>query len=235
MESNKQFKGKKRNTIDNIEDHLHENGTKNKDKRRKEISDNDVFLDFKTQLKSEKFEFYYKVDIRFKQNQLAEYFKSDEEFNLFLEKLREKLPSVFRVNVSNPYWKEFRDNLLQEKYQKKYLNADEQIDIQVKNLTNLLEYQKLVFNMDISRSDLKRKEGYTNFHKFIQGNVDSGLISRQEAVSMIPPMIMQPKPNQFIFDMCAAPGSKTAQFLEIFYKNFNFLDKKSIENLKKKW
>jgi hypothetical protein len=66
MESNKQFKGKKRNTIDNIEDHLHENGTKNKDKRRKEISDNDVFLDFKTQLKSEKFEFYYKVDIRFK-------------------------------------------------------------------------------------------------------------------------------------------------------------------------
>lgn len=84
--------------------------------------------------------------------------------------------------------------------------------------------------MDISKHDLKRKEELTKFHKFIQGNVDSGLISRQEAVSMIPPMIMQPKPNQNIFDMCAAPGSKTAQFLEIFYKNFNFLDKKSIEN-----
>lgn len=163
-------------------------------------------------------------------NQLKQYFNSDEEFALFLDKLREKLPSVFRINVSNPFWKEFRANLVDQVYQKKYINQEGLIDIKVKNLTGQPEFMDLVFNMDVSRGELKRNEGMTKFHKFIQGNVDSGLISRQEAVSMIPPMIIQPKPNQFILDMCAAPGSKTAQFLEIFYKDFNFLDKQSIKN-----
>ena len=84
--------------------------------------------------------------------------------------------------------------------------------------------------MDISRQDLKKKESYMKFHKFIQFSVDSGIISRQEAVSMIPPMLMGIKPNSKIFDMCAAPGSKTAQFLEIFYKDYDFFSLKSIEN-----
>ena len=52
------------------------------------------------------------------------------------------------------------------------------------------------------------------------------MISRQEAVSMIPPMLMQTKSSDKILDMCAAPGSKTPQFLETVYENYNFLDKK---------
>ena len=64
-----------------------------------------------------------------------------------------------------------------------------------------------------------------NFHKFIQYGVDGGVVSRQEAVSMIPPMLMQISPEDKLFDMCAAPGSKTAQFLETVYENYNFLDK----------
>jgi NOL1/NOP2/sun family putative RNA methylase len=33
----------------------------------------------------------------------------------------------------------------------------------------------------------------------------------QEAASMIPPVVLDAKPNEFILDMCAAPGSKTTQ------------------------
>lgn len=29
-------------------------------------------------------------------------------------------------------------------------------------------------------------------------------------VSMIPPLVLDPKKNELIFDSCAAPGSKTA-------------------------
>ena len=69
------------------------------------------------------------------------------------------------------------------------------------------EFKNLVFQMDVSRFDLKKKDNYKNFHKFILSSVDSGLISRQESVSMIPPMILNIKQNAKVFDMCAAPGN----------------------------
>ncbi|MBT4541229.1 RsmB/NOP family class I SAM-dependent RNA methyltransferase [Candidatus Woesearchaeota archaeon] len=33
----------------------------------------------------------------------------------------------------------------------------------------------------------------------------------QEAASMIPPLVLQPKPGDMVLDMCASPGSKTTQ------------------------
>jgi NOL1/NOP2/sun family putative RNA methylase len=33
----------------------------------------------------------------------------------------------------------------------------------------------------------------------------------QEAASMIPPLVLQPQPNDIVLDMCASPGSKTTQ------------------------
>jgi tRNA (cytosine49-C5)-methyltransferase len=38
-----------------------------------------------------------------------------------------------------------------------------------------------------------------------------GKIYVQEAVSMVPPLVLQPKPGDLVLDMCAAPGSKTTQ------------------------
>lgn len=46
----------------------------------------------------------------------------------------------------------------------------------------------------------------------LQGN-----ISRQEAVSMVPPLLMNIKSHHKILDMCAAPGSKTAQLIEYLH------------------
>ena len=44
-----------------------------------------------------------------------------------------------------------------------------------------------------------------------------GNISRQEAVSMIPPLLMKIESHHKILDMCAAPGSKTAQIIEYLH------------------
>ena len=44
-----------------------------------------------------------------------------------------------------------------------------------------------------------------------------GNISRQEAVSMVPPLFMDIKPHHTVLDMCAAPGSKTAQLIEMLH------------------
>ena len=135
------------------------------------------------------------------------YFSDEKEFTFFIDKLKEKLPSVFRINTANSYWEEFQKRLINGEICKKYFKNDENpILIKIKNLTNKSEFQNLVFQMDVSRNDLKKKENYKKFHKFIQFSVDSGLISRQEAVSMIPPMLFDVKPNSLLFDMCAAPG-----------------------------
>src|SRR3989344_582800 len=41
-----------------------------------------------------------------------------------------------------------------------------------------------------------------------------GYIYVQEAASMIPPVVLDPKPNEIILDLCAAPGSKTSQIAQ---------------------
>lgn len=38
-----------------------------------------------------------------------------------------------------------------------------------------------------------------------------GYIYIQESASMIPPIVLDPQPNEYILDMCASPGSKTSQ------------------------
>ncbi len=41
-----------------------------------------------------------------------------------------------------------------------------------------------------------------------------GYIYIQEAASMIPPLVLDPKPGEKVLDMCAAPGSKTTQIAQ---------------------
>ncbi|ASA77543.1 tRNA (cytosine(49)-C(5))-methyltransferase [Thermococcus sp. 5-4] len=45
-----------------------------------------------------------------------------------------------------------------------------------------------------------------------------GLIFGQEASSMIPPVVLDPKPGELVLDMAAAPGSKTGQMAQ-YMKN----------------
>ena len=42
-----------------------------------------------------------------------------------------------------------------------------------------------------------------------------GYIYIQEAVSMIPPLVLDPKAEELVLDMCAAPGSKTTQIAQM--------------------
>jgi NOL1/NOP2/sun family putative RNA methylase len=41
-----------------------------------------------------------------------------------------------------------------------------------------------------------------------------GVIFGQEAISMIPPVVLDPKPGEVVLDMAAAPGSKTGQIAQ---------------------
>ena len=52
------------------------------------------------------------------------------------------------------------------------------------------------------------------FQNFLVYETDAGNLSRQEAVSMIPPLLLDVQPHHYVLDVCAAPGSKSVQLLE---------------------
>ena len=60
----------------------------------------------------------------------------------------------------------------------------------------------------ISHNEGRRDIGNTLEHSL-------GYIYVQEAASMIPPVVLEPKPGETILDMCASPGSKTTQIAQM--------------------
>ena len=73
----------------------------------------------------------------------------------------------------------------------------------------------VLFEMMMPREILKKNLDLKQIHKFVILMADSGLITRQEIVSMLPPVLLDVDSDHAILDMCAAPGSKTAQLLEL--------------------
>jgi len=76
-------------------------------------------------------------------------------------------------------------------------------------------------------------EGLKKIHKMIDLAKDSGLLTRQELVSMMPPILCDIKADHSVLDMCAAPGSKTAQVLELIMNDHMNQNKKSNSELPK--
>ncbi len=64
------------------------------------------------------------------------------------------------------------------------------------------------------------KQGFWITHKENRRDIGNtiehslGYIFVQDAASMIPPLVLDPKPNELVLDMCAAPGSKATQIAQ---------------------
>jgi len=73
----------------------------------------------------------------------------------------------------------------------------------------------LGFQLSVDRRTLRRNVSLEPLHSFLKIQTDCGHITRQETVSMIPPVVLNAKEGMSVLDMCAAPGSKTCQLLEV--------------------
>jgi multisite-specific tRNA:(cytosine-C5)-methyltransferase len=71
--------------------------------------------------------------------------------------------------------------------------------------------------LDTPKQVVRKDRAFSAFQKFLVSETSIGNISRQEAVSMIPPLLMNIRPGMTVLDMCAAPGSKSAQLIEMVH------------------
>jgi multisite-specific tRNA:(cytosine-C5)-methyltransferase len=77
--------------------------------------------------------------------------------------------------------------------------------------------EKLAWSMTTPKNVVRRFAPFSAFQKFLVSETSVGNISRQEIVSMIPPLLMDVRPGHTVLDLCAAPGSKSAQLIEMVH------------------
>eukprot|EP00250_Pteridium_aquilinum_P019790 c24573_g1_i1 orf=108-2924(+) len=140
----------------------------------------------------------------------------EEEWDDFLAILRRPLPAVFRVNSSGQFAMEIRTQI-QEEFAGA-LNCE--VDGEREELVKPLPWYpgKFAWHLNFSRMQLRKNQTLARLHDFLKRENEIGNITRQEAVSMVPPLFLDVQPNHKILDMCAAPGSKTFQLLEMIHR-----------------
>eukprot|EP00667_Euglena_gracilis_P003451 EG_transcript_3457 len=73
--------------------------------------------------------------------------------------------------------------------------------------------EQMAWQVNIPRVVLRKHEQLRELHQFLMQETAVGSITRQELVSMVPCLVLDVRPGHAVLDMCAAPGSKTAQLL----------------------
>ncbi|XP_048501747.1 uncharacterized protein LOC104896018 [Beta vulgaris subsp. vulgaris] len=139
-----------------------------------------------------------------------------EEWDTFIEVLRKPLPAAFRINSSSQFCLDIRSQLENDfvKSLQSEFTGDE-----AEALRPLPWYpENLAWHSNFSRKQLRKTQTLERFHEFLKLAHEIGNITRQEAVSMVPPLFLDVHPDHFVLDMCAAPGSKTFQLLEIIHR-----------------
>eukprot|EP00850_Spirogloea_muscicola_P015329 SM000116S24250 [mRNA] locus=s116:328674:336186:+ [translate_table: standard] len=148
------------------------------------------------------------------------------EWDAFMAILRVPLPATFRINGSGKFALGIRDQIQRDFLQefKEGLQVD---GVDMEPPYSLPWYSNdLAWHLSYSRMQLRRLPVLERFaplaewlHEFLKRENELGSITRQEAVSMVPPLFLDVQPHHKVLDMCAAPGSKTFQLLEMLHKS----------------
>ncbi|GAA5915702.1 hypothetical protein JCM6882_004119 [Rhodosporidiobolus microsporus] len=140
----------------------------------------------------------------------------EDEWEPLLNAFKEPLPTTFRLTASRPTAHALNDHIKQVYVP--FLTGLEYEGKQLSPPKPLTWYpQSLAWQLPVPKQALRKNEQMKKFQHFLVYETDAGNISRQEAVSMIPPLLLDVQPGHTALDMCAAPGSKSVQILEALH------------------
>ena len=92
---------------------------------------------------------------------------------------------------------------------------------------------QLAWQMTTPKHVVRKFPPFKTFQQFLVSETSVGNISRQEVVSMIPPLLMDVKPGMTVLDLCASPGSKAAQLIEMVHGGEEARMRKVIHDIRK--
>ncbi|GAA6056917.1 hypothetical protein JCM3770_001322 [Rhodotorula araucariae] len=155
---------------------------------------------------NETFESYYK----------AQGIIPEDEWETFTKSLREPLPTTFRLTSSRP-----TAHALNEHIKQVYVPFLSDVEYEGAKLAPPKPISwypnQLAWQLAVPKGVLRKDPHFKKFQHFLVYETDAGNLSRQEAVSMIPPLLLDVQPGMTALDMCAAPGSKSVQILEALH------------------
>ncbi|ETS05431.1 S-adenosyl-L-methionine-dependent methyltransferase [Trichoderma reesei RUT C-30] len=141
----------------------------------------------------------------------------EEEKTQFWDALRRELPNSFRFCGSKGHALAV-ERLLRTRYIPEIVKIEHQDGRPVDPPKPVPWYpDELAWWMTTPKNVVRKFPPFAAFQKFLVSETSVGNISRQEVVSMIPPLLMDLRPGMTVLDMCAAPGSKSAQLLEMLH------------------
>lgn len=172
---------------------------------------------------------YHSHELKRENAKLEHYYKKqnlfdgdDEEFALMMSTFTKPLPSTFRITghreeaqATIDFLSDFIKNNIAE------CNVENET-LSIPPPTSLSWYQKPskgAWQMGGDRKEIRSDPKYAAFHAWLVSAAENGDISRQEAVSMIPPLLLDIQHQHQVLDMCAAPGSKTSQIIEYMHSD----------------
>ena len=162
----------------------------------------DVWQDPKVVVDNGNYRKYYEI-----QNLLPK-----EELDVMIETYKKDLPTTFRINPNEPSSEVIKRRLATE------FQFDKPIEHEGNIITSPFPLpwypDQGAWQLNIHRKKVRKCEELKPLHQYLISLHMSNQIGRQEAVSMIPPLMLQAQPGEVVLDMCAAPGSKTIQLIE---------------------
>ncbi|CAI5524539.1 unnamed protein product, partial [Closterium sp. Naga37s-1] len=141
----------------------------------------------------------------------------ESEWDAFVASMRQPLPTTFRINANGPFAMHIRDEM--ERHVAESFSQPLEVEGERVEAPRVLPWypDRLGWHLNISRQQLRTLPELNRLFDFIKRENEIGAITRQEAVSMIPPLLLDVQPHHNVLDMCAAPGSKTFQLLEMLH------------------
>lgn len=150
----------------------------------------------------------------------VEYYKNqqkivstEEEWDQLFSSFRTDLPTTFRVTGSKKNAAQL-NKIIRDVYVPFLSNVKINDELVPPPQTIQWYPHGLAWEFRASKQLIRKSLELKKFQNFLVYETESGNLSRQEAVSMIPPLLLDVQSHHYVLDTCAAPGSKTAQLVE---------------------